>query len=95
MIYLELRGDSDYYGTVYTGTGFIENVMVFNTMSQYTVLNTFNTNGKILPSEYEPFKSDTAKEFLSGSNQEQVFKALDFGPVQFQGYLFQDDMCLY
>ena len=92
---MELR-DLDYYGNVYTGAGFVENVMIFDTMSQYTVLNTEETNGSLQPSYYEPFRSVTARQVKSGKNQEDSFKSLDFGEnLQFQGYVYKDDMCLY
>jgi len=55
-----------------------------------------NTSSAALPSNYDPDESDTAVHVLEGKKRkEPVFKTVDFGPVQFSGDIWQDDVCLY
>ena len=54
------------------------------------------TTSAALPSMYDPEESDTAVQVLEGKRRkEPVFKTVDFGPVQFSGDIWQDDVCLY
>ena len=59
VINLEARGETDYYGHLYVGSGYAESSMIFDTTSVFTIVNTDEVDSD-LPSSYVISESTTA-----------------------------------
>lgn len=65
MIDIEVRGNSDYFGPLYIGDDYRENHMIYDTMSEWTIVVGDNTKGSDFPGNYDEKQSTTAKPYYT------------------------------
>ena len=93
---MEVRGNHDYYGDLYAGSNYIEMRMIFDTMSQYTILTQKSTVGGDVNSNYVQSESRSSIElFLDDARQDPDDINVHFNSAFFQGTKYKDNMCLY
>ena len=96
MIDVEVRGNTDYFSTLYVGSHFDENHMVYDTMSDWTIVVGNHARGSSFPGNYDENESETAKKVtrnLEGSNR-ALTASVDLGTVDFMGRVYKETMCL-
>jgi len=60
VINLQDWGDHEYYGPLFIGQAYDENQVIYDTMSQWTTINTINTIGAGQMNMYDLDASETA-----------------------------------
>ena len=58
---IDNRGNVDYFGPLYIGDDYKENHMIYDTMSDWTILVGDNSKGSSFPGNYDETASTTAK----------------------------------
>ena len=90
---LDLRGNHDYNGPIYLGKEYRENHLIYDTMSDWTVIIDGNAKGLSLESNYYVAESTTAQPMYF--NKDTVESAyIDLGSVKFNGKKYREQICL-
>ena len=93
---LNLRGTDDYYGPLYIGSEYRQVEMVYDTASQWTLVNNEGLQNAELISNYDVQESTTAQvKYADADKTTPVTQNLEFGGVTFEGLEYSDKMCLY
>ena len=88
---LETRSQTSYFGDIYAGSSYTLASVIYDTMSQYSVIFTSEyENGY---ANYAPLESDNAKP-LKDSDGGEMTKTITLGSWQFSGTLYRDNFCL-
>lgn len=95
-IEIQVRGNSDYFGPLFIGDDYRENHMIYDTMSDWTIVVGDNSAGSNFPGNYNEKLSTTARPQTYGYNNETMLKdeAVNMGTVNFSGFQYKDQMCL-
>ena len=93
---LDVRGDNDYYGPLFIGEEWNENHLVYDTMSDWTIIVGDATSGSSFPGNYDVTESQTAKTVYYDAAKTTVETATaDLGSVSFNSLKFTEQMCLF
>ena len=63
---IDNRGNVDYFGPLYIGDDYKENHMIYDTMSDWTIIVGDNAKGSSFPGNYDESASTTAKPSYYG-----------------------------
>jgi hypothetical protein len=66
---LDIRNNADYNGPLYVGEGFKENHLIYDTMSEWTVVMNDGASGSEFPTNYDAIVSITAKPMYIDTNK--------------------------
>ena len=95
---LDERNNVDFNGPLYIGSEFRENHVIFDTMSDWTIILDDHANGGSFPSNYDQEKSTTSKKVLAkhqdSDTPSHAQATLDIGSVIFSGPIMKEYMCL-
>jgi hypothetical protein len=96
MVDLQVRGNTDYFGPLYIGDDYRENHMIYDTMSDWTIIIGDNAKGSNFPGNYNEKESTTAKPFMFkyGNDTLVQTQSVNLGSVDFNGEKYKEQMCL-
>lgn len=92
---LDVRGNVNYYGPLYIGSEYKETRMIYDTTSHWVVVEAQNTPNAMITA-YDVDSSRTAQpQFIDRERGQYEDVSLGFGSVDFSGYKYTENMCLY
>jgi len=95
-VQLEVRGNNDYFGPLYIGSDQRMVNMIYDTTSQYVVVNPEGLENAELISNYDIKESTSAVvQYSDKAQTTPKLVNLPFGSVDFEGLEYTDNMCLY
>ena len=92
-ITIDHRSDNDYNGPLYIGSEYSETHLVYDTMSQWTVVNDQNCQGGCdeVPSMYDRESSRSAHaQFLDTDLEVPKSETVNLGSVEFTGFTYKE-----
>jgi hypothetical protein len=96
LISMDVHGNNDYFGPIYTGSNFDFSKVKYDTMSKWTFLVDVSTDSDV-PGQYNVSNSASAAPIMKKNDEESVQKieTIDLGSVDIQGKVYTDKFCLY
>lgn len=97
---MEVRGNTDYFGSLYIGDDYRENRMVYDTMSDYTIVVSDQAEGTSIPGNYAVDQSTTASQIQYESSRGDTTElrsttdSVNLGSVIFNGLRYKDQVCI-
>jgi len=87
VIEIDVRGTTDYYGPLMVGSDLSMNHMIYDTMSDWTVILDAAADNQEILNNYDVTKSTSA-------NVDEVEQTIDYGTFSFEGVQVKDQFCL-
>ena len=91
---IDVWGNNDYFGSIYTGSEYEKNYVIFDTMSDWTVIMDNKADGLEIMSEYNLAESTSAKPILHENGSPEIVN-IDFGKYDISGQKYTDKFCLF